>query len=210
MPDQIELGEFDFRDYMAEEVSSEAESTDFYEIVDRQIVFVIDASNSMQGHKIGAINDIVNNAISKLRSYARIKPHSINISVIGYSSRLFRWTHAFVPIENFKYSYVEMVDGLTDINALFQELFELTEHHMHPASKKFVVLFSDGLPTSDYHETRKKWTDTDLYRDIHKIVVAFEDDLSDPQSAEFFIQFADSGTVIPVKNHENLLVLLLN
>lgn len=210
MPDGIELGEFDIRDFMDEKAGSRAEPTVSTETAERQIVFAIDASNSMQGYKIGAVNDIVNNAISKLKSYARIKPHSINISVIGYSSRLFRWTQAFVPIEDFKYSYVETADGLTDINALFQELHELTEKHMHPESKKFVVLFSDGLPTSDYHETRNRWTNTHIYEDIHKIVVAFDEDFNDPQSAEFFRQFTDSGSVIPVKNQEELLASLLS
>lgn len=210
MPDRIELGEFDIRDFMAEETSSEIATTESSEATERQIVFAIDASNSMQGHKIGAVNDIVNNIISKLKSYARTQPLSINISVIGYSSRLFKWTQAFVPIEDFKYSYVEMVDGLTDFNALFQELFELTENHMHPESKKFVILFSDGLPTSDYHEARNKWMNTNMYKDIHKIVVAFDEDLTDPQSAEFFCQFTDSGTVISVKGQENLLASLMN
>ncbi|MCM1104459.1 MAG: VWA domain-containing protein [Clostridium sp.] len=210
MPDKIELGKFDIRDFMNEEATFETEAAVSDETVERQIVFAIDASNSMQGHKIGAVNDIVNNVISKLKSYARTQPHSINISVIGYSSRLFRWTQAFVPIEDFKYSYVEMADGLTDINALFQELFDLTENHMHPESRKFVILFSDGLPTSDYHEMHSKWTNTNMYKDIHKIAVAFDEDLNDPQSSEFFCRFTDSGTVIPVKDQENLLASLLN
>lgn len=210
MPDRIELGEFDIRDFMTEEASSVIEIAESNETAERQIVFAIDASNSMRGHKIGAVNDIVNNVISKLKSYTRTQTRSISISVIGYSSRLFRWTPAFVPVKDFKYSYVEMADGLTDINALFQELFELTENHMHPESKKFVVLFSDGLPTSDYHETWNKWRNTNMYKDIHKIVVVFDDDLTDPQSAEFFRQFVDLGTVISVKDQENLLVSLLN
>ncbi|MCM1060065.1 MAG: VWA domain-containing protein [Eubacterium sp.] len=210
MFDGIELGVFDFDSFMDEETNSEPEQTASIEVVERQIVFAIDASNSMQGHKIGAVNDIVNNVISKLESYGRTQPHSISISVVGYSSRLFRWTNAFVPTEDFKYSYVEMVDGLTDINALFQELFELAEQHMHLSAKKFVVLFSDGLPTSDYHEAQYKWATTDQYKDIYKIAVAFDDDLTDPQSAEFFRQFTDPGTVISVKEQEKLLSILLD
>ena len=210
MFDGVELGEFDINSFMNEEAISEDEQAVSGEAVERQIVFAIDASNSMQGYKIGAVNDIVNNVISKLKSYARTQAHSISISVVGYSSRLFRWTNAFVPIKDFKYSYVEMVDGLTDISALFQELFELTEHHMHPVAKKFVVLFSDGLPTSDYQEAQSKWMTTDQYKDTQKIAVAFDDDLTDPQSAEFFQQFTVTGTVISVKEQEKLLSILLD
>ena len=116
---EFELGEFDLDSFMNESSESESAATSTGEGSSRQIVFVIDASNSMQGHKIGAVNDCVNNIISKLRSLDRSQENAIRISVIGFSTRLFRWTDSFVRASEFKYSYVEMVDGLTDINAAF-------------------------------------------------------------------------------------------
>ena len=146
----IELGEFDLDSFMNESVDSESVAANSGERASRQIVFIIDASNSMQGHKIGAVNDCVNNIVSKLRSLDHNQENHISISVIGFSSRLFRWTDSFVRASKFKYSYVEMTDGLTDINAALQELTVLTNSSMEKKAKKYVVLFSDGLLTDDW------------------------------------------------------------
>jgi uncharacterized protein YegL len=209
MPDAIELGEFDIDSFLQEIDDADSACTDRYESRQIQVVFAIDASNSMQGHKIGAINDCVNNAVSKLRSLDRGKNGAISVSAIGFSGRLFKWTEGFVPAASFKYSYVEMVDGLTNANALFQELASLAETHMVDESDKYVVLFSDGLITEDYRDSLEQWRRVGRYGDIRKIVMAFDDDLSDCQSLDFFHEFADSGMVISMNEQEKLLSELL-
>lgn len=204
----IELGEFDFDSFLKESKDSENATLYAAEGVSRQIIFVIDASNSMQGHKIGSVNDCVNNILSKLKSLDRNQENPISISVIGFSSRLFKWTESFVRASDFKYSYVEMVDGVTDINAALQELIPLT-NSMEKDAKKYVVLFSDGLTTEDCAENLAHWKQAELYPDVVKIAVAFEDDLCDSQSISFFNDFVESGMVIPITDQERLLTVLL-
>lgn len=204
----IELGEFDFDSFMSESADGDSSVVYTGEEASRQIVFVIDASNSMQGHKIGAVNDCVNNILSKLRSLDRNQENPISISVIGFSSRLFKWTDSFVRASDFKYSYVEMVDGVTDINAVLQELITLT-NSMDRNAKKYVLLFSDGLTSEDYTESLSQWTQAESYTEIIKIAVAFDDDLRDPQSVGFFEDFVGSGVVIPITDQEQLLTALL-
>lgn len=205
----IELGEFDLDSFMKESEDSESATVYAGEGTSRQIIFVIDASNSMQGHKIGSVNDCVNNILSKLRSLDRNQRDPIGISVIGFSSRLFKWTESFVRASDFKYSYVEMVDGVTDINAALQELIVLS-NHMEKDTKKYIVLFSDGLTTEDYTENLAYWKQAELYSDIVKIAVAFDDDLRDSQSVSFFKDFVGSGMVIPITDQEQLLTALLS
>lgn len=204
----IELGKFDLDSFMKELEDSESATVNAGEGTSRQIIFVIDASNSMQGHKIGSVNDCVNNILSKLRSLDRNQEDPISISVIGFSSRLFKWTESFVRASDFKYSYVEMVDGVTDINAALQELIVLT-NHMEKDTKKYVVLFSDGLTTEDYTENLAHWKQAKPYSDIVKIAVAFDDDLRDSQSVSFFKDFVGTGMVIPITDQEQLLTVLL-
>lgn len=204
----IELGDFDFDSFMSESADGDSSVVYTGEEASRQIVFVIDASNSMQGHKIGAVNDCVNNILSKLRSLDRNQENPISISVIGFSSRLFKWTDSFVRASDFKYSYVEMVDGVTDINAVLQELITLT-NSMDRNAKKYVLLFSDGLTSEDYTESLSQWTQAESYTEIIKIAVAFDDDLRDPQSVGFFEDFVGSGVVIPITDQEQLLTALL-
>lgn len=208
MVTEIELGEFDLESFMNESEESESATVYAGEGASRQIVFVIDASNSMQGHKIGSVNDCVNNILSKLRSLDRNQEDPISISVIGFSSRLFKWTESFVRASDFKYSYVEMVDGVTDINAALQELIMLT-NNMEKDAKKYVIIFSDGLTTEDYTENLAHWKQAELYSDIVKIAVAFDDDLCDSQSVSFFENFVGSGMVIPITDQERLLSTLL-
>lgn len=204
----IELGEFDLDSFLKESKDNENATIYSEESTLRQIVFVIDASNSMQGHKIGSVNDCVNNILSKLKSLDRNQKNPISISVIGFSSRLFKWTESFVRASDFKYSYIEMVDGITDINAALKELIPIT-NSMEKDAKKYVVLFSDGLTTEDCAENLAHWKQAELYTDVVKIAVAFDDDLRDSQSISFFNDFVGSGMVIPITDQEQLLTALL-
>ncbi len=209
MSDEFELGEFDFADFPQGSDPADVMNPQDRSRSSLQIVFAIDASNSMQGYKIGAVNDCVNNVISKLQSIAHSRGEPIEVSVIGFSTRLFRWTNAFVPVERFDYSYVEMVDGLTNVSAILSELAVLSDNHMDDDSRKFVVLLSDGLPTENYKESLRSWTQTKRYKDTYKIVLAFDDDIADPQSLEFYRDFIDSGSLLGVQEQEELLGLLL-
>lgn len=206
-----ELGEFDLEQFMNQADSSEhlPASAEWNSTV--QIIFAIDASNSMQGFKIGAVNDSVNNVLSKLKSVNKSTAgNRIEVAVIGFASRLFRWTKGFVPVNEFKFSYVEMVDGLTDMKAMLNELIELTNHSIDDTAKKYVILYSDGLSTVDYCEDLRKWAETEQYKSIKKILVAFEDDLEDQQSFEFFKSFIDNGEIIPITDMGKLLTAILD
>ncbi len=121
----IELGEFDLDSFLNDDSSEEISPIRIINNSNRQIIIAVDASNSMQGYKVGAVNDTVNNILSKLKSIGRNQNVAISVAVIGFSSRLFRWTDGFVPVHDFRFSYVESTDGLTDINALFEELVDL-------------------------------------------------------------------------------------
>ena len=210
MIEGIELGDFDLESFMDEAQDADSSIEDIRNDSMRQIVFIIDASNSMQGHKIGAVNDCVNNIISKLKMLDRSQENSVNVSVMGFSTKLFRWSNGFVRASEFKYSYVEMVDGLTDVNAVLQELTDLTNNDMNKKAKKYTVLFSDGLLTEDYSTSLAKWKSTQQYPDIMKIAVAFDEDLQDPQSKDFYQEFVDTGIILPMTKQEELLSILLS
>ena len=210
MIEGIELGDFDLESFMDEAKDADSSIKDIRNDSMRQIVFVIDASNSMQGHKIGAVNDCVNNIISKLKTLDRSQENSVNVSVMGFSTRLFRWTNGFVRASEFKYSYVEMVDGLTDVNAVFQELTDLTNNDMNKEAKKYTVLFFFVLLTEDYSASLAKWKSAQQYSDIMKIAVAFDEDLQDPQSKDFYQKFVDNGIILPMTKQEELLSILLS
>lgn len=209
MIDVSELGEFNLDDFLDEMGGNTSQPESPKRVIKKQVVLALDASNSMHGYKIGAVNDVVNNLITKLKTLDRSSNYSISIHVIGFAARLFRWNGTFVPVSEFQYSYVETADGLTNMKALFEELTNVTDHHMNDDAEKYTVLFSDGLSTEDYVDSANQWKNTGRYKDIHKIAVSFDEDLEDVQSAAFFQDFTHSGPVLPIQDIERLYSLLL-
>lgn len=207
---KYDLGDFDFEGFLENAETLELDTTSPKEAgCERQIVLAIDASNSMRGYKIGSINDYVNNIISKLKTVSHTNGKQLSIAVVGFASKLFRWTNSFVPVAAFQYSYVEMVDGLSNINALLVELNNLTRNQMCQDAQKYVVLFSDGLMTEEYRTSLQEWRQAEQYSDIVKVVVGFDDDLHDEQSVEFFNDFVERGQVLSIKEPDKLLSILL-
>lgn len=207
MIDGFQLGDFDLDSFFEQEEITQTQEKPSEQKY--QLVFAIDASNSMMGYKIGAVNETVNNAISKIKAYSKSQNGNVEVCVIGFSNKLFKWTEGFVPIESFKFSYVEMVDKKTEVSALFEELTNISNESMNIASKKIVIFFTDGLPTCDYSEAIIKWQTSKNYSETFRIAVSFDEDISDPQSKEFLTEFVNGGNILTIKNHEELIKLLL-
>lgn len=203
------LGEFNFDDFLQSAEPADTRNTVVSERDEKRILFAIDASNSMAGYKLGAVNDSVSNAIAKLRSLARGREAAVSVAVIGFSARAFKWTSSYVPVDGFEYSYVEGADGLSDVNSLFRELISIAGEDLEEGTRQIVVLYTDGLPTEDYRESFELWKHTDSYSKTLRVVMAFGTDIDDPQSYDFFRTFADGGMIIDMKNQGELIGALL-
>lgn len=200
--DNFEIGEFNFDDFLSfEEAVSEKTNKC---AVAKKVLFAIDASNSMSGYKIGAVNDTVNNAVSKLKSLQKSSDCEVHVRVIGFSDRLFKWSDDFLPVFEFKYSNIETAGGITDINALFEELIKMADS-VQSDSQYYVFFFTDGLPTSDYAALLKQWLDTSRSKGINSYTVSFEEDIQDEQSYSFLCEFSSSGDVININHSEDIM-----
>lgn len=208
MDDDDILGEFNIDDFLRSAEPADDGNAMMTERNGKRVLFAIDASNSMAGYKLGAVNDSVSNAIAKLRSLARGRGVSLVVAVIGFSERAFKWTSSYVPVDNFEYSYVEEADGLSDMNSLFRELIAIAGEGMERGMRQTVVLYTDGLPTEDCQESFDLWKRTDAYSNTLKVVMAFGADIEDPQSYGFFRMFADGGKIIDMQNQEELIEIL--
>ena len=69
--DITELGEFDLDGFMAGLKDGAETEALTNKVIKKQIILALDASNSMLGYKIGAVNDAVNNLVSKLKTLDR-------------------------------------------------------------------------------------------------------------------------------------------
>ena len=208
MGKDLELGEFDLDCFLNQEECVVVETPKENHLY---VILGIDASNSMRGYKIGAVNDVVNNTISRLKSFDKGADCSVQIAVVGFSERLFRWTNGFVPATDFKFSYVEMVDGKTDICGFIDELVRLTQSvNAGNADHICAILFSDGLPTTDYEQSISAWRSCSNYSKVKRIAVSFDDDIEDSQSREMLEAFANSGIILSIKRQDDILSEILN
>lgn len=202
-----EIGEFDFDSFDIHTADVEIQQSESVTQIHKQIIIAVDASNSMKGYKIGAVNDSINNTVSKLKSLSQGNKSTISVTVIGFSSHIFKWTNTFVPISEFHYSYVEDVDGISDFNGLFSELHRIADQ-LEDDTQKYIILFSDGLSTEDYEDSFRLWSKSKYFHDIEKIIVSFDEDIEDLQSACFFNAFTNNGRIISIKNQEELLLTI--
>jgi uncharacterized protein YegL len=132
--------------------------TDKVEIPRRTMVlfFVIDASGSMDGEKIGAVNTAIDEVIPALHEVSDENADAqIKIAALEFSSGA-RWITANGPVEidQFHWNYID-AGGVTDFGAACKALNEKlsTKGFMNEATGSFapaIFLMSDGEPTDDW------------------------------------------------------------
>ena len=152
------------------------------------LFFLIDTSTSMEGSKIGAVNDAVENVlpmISEISSEnpdAEIRPK---------------------PASDFVWQDVQ-ADGLTSMGEAFQELngrMSAGSFMNGPCYAPVIILLSDGGPTDDYESGLDELKKNKWYRHAIKVAIAIGEDADRDVLAEFT---GSKESVFPVHNIEAL------
>ena len=139
---------------------------DVVEVARRTMVlfFVVDTSGSMEGSKIGTLNQAIEDVIPEIRDISSNNADAqIKIAVLEFSSGA-RWlTPKPVPAEDFNWNYLNAA-GLTDLGEACRMLNEKLSRNafMSEITGSFapaVFLLSDGEPTDDFMEQLDElWT----------------------------------------------------
>lgn len=109
------------------------------------IYFLIDTSGSMEGAKIGALNDAMTNIITELQS----EDVNIDVSVLQYASST-KWMYDHpVPISEFEWENL-YANGMTAMGTACVEIAKTLTDSGNSAS--IVIIISDGYPTDDFEE----------------------------------------------------------
>lgn len=181
---------------------------DVVEVARRTMVlfFVVDTSGSMEGAKIGTLNQAVEDVIPEIRDISADNADAqIKIAVLEFSSGA-RWvTQAPVPADGFDWQYLEAA-GLTDLGDACRELNDKLSRNsfMSDITGSFapaVFLLSDGAPTDNYREGLEKLWENNWFKKAIKVAVAIGDDANLDILAEFT---GTSETVLTVHNPESL------
>jgi len=156
------------------------------------LFFVVDTSFSMEGAKIGALNNAVEEVLPMIGKISQDNNDAeIEIAALQFSSGV-KWSYPNpILAENFSWRNLT-VDGTTDFGAACTELASKLNQNsggfMQSASGSYApvfILLSDGCPTDSYQAPLnnlkgKKWFNAGV-----KIAIAIGDDANKDVLEEF-------------------------
>ncbi|MDR1231170.1 MAG: VWA domain-containing protein [Spirochaetaceae bacterium] len=167
--------------------------TDKVEIPRRTMTlfFVVDASGSMEGSKIGAVNAAIEEVIPALKEVSDENADAqIKVAVLEFSSGV-RWITAGGPVEldQFYWNYMD-AGGVTDLGEACKALNEKlsTKGFMRETTGSFapaIFLMSDGEPTDDWQRGLDQLKQNNWFKAGVKVAVAIGDDANQDVLAAF-------------------------
>ena len=154
------------------------------------LFFIVDASGSMDGAKMGTLNSAIEEVIPEIRKISvENADAAIKIAVLEFSSGT-RWiTPAPMDAEDFTWSFLT-ADGLTDFGAACKQLNEKLSRKafMSDVAGSFapaIFLLSDGEPTDEYSSELSKLKENNWFKKAIKVAVAIGEDANKAVLAEF-------------------------
>jgi uncharacterized protein YegL len=167
--------------------------TDKVEIPRRTMTlfFVIDASGSMDGAKIGSVNTAIEEVIPAIREVSDANADAqIKIAALEFSSGA-RWLTPAGPVavEQYHWDFIQ-AGGVTDMGEAFKELDAKlsAKGFMQEATGSFapaIFLLSDGEPTDDWRSGLAVLKHNNWFKASVKAAVAIGDDANKDVLKEF-------------------------
>lgn len=165
------------------------------------IYFLLDISGSMEGSKIGALNDSMVNIIVELQEKAKNNQITIEASVLSFS-RSVTWMYDNpINIIDFEWKPLK-ANGMTSLGKACCELANKLESSNESPNDISIILISDGCPTDDYDEGIFMLAKSNKFINSTKYAVALGDD-ADMTSLTRFVN--DSTNIYFENNADHLL-----
>ena len=178
------------------------------------LFFLIDTSGSMEGNKIGAVNDAIPNVLPLLKEIQENNPDAeIKVAALEFSSGV-NWLYDEPKLaEDFIWQDVA-AGGLTSLGQACIELeSKLSTSHGYMTKSETgsgyyapaIILLSDGGPTDDFQSGLKKLKDNNWCKKAIRIAIAIGDDADKDVLKDFT---GSSEAVITVHNIEALKMII--
>ncbi len=181
---------------------------DVVEVARRTMVlfFLVDTSGSMEGAKIGTLNQAIEDVIPEIRDISGNNADAeIKIAVLDFSKGA-KWITPYpIPAEDYEWTFLD-AGGLTDFGQACRELNEKLSRNafMSDVTGSFapaIFLLSDGAPTDDYNDELDKLWQNNWFKKAIRVAVAIGDDANKKILAKFT---GNSESVLSVHNPEAL------
>lgn len=113
---------------------------------------LLDTSGSMEGAKIGALNDAMSNIVAELKQISSSNNQLIDIAVLSFGKEA-KWMHNHpINVEDFIWCQLS-AGGMTPLDKACVELnLALMSDYQKHDDEIYIILLSDGCPTDDYDE----------------------------------------------------------
>ena len=171
------------------------------------LFFLIDTSGSMEGNKIGAVNDAVVNVLPMLNDISETNPDAeIKVAALEFSSGV-NWLYDEPKLAKDFIWQDGTAGGLTSLGGACAELASKLSRNggfMQSASGSFapaIILLSDGGPTDNYEVGLAKLQSNNWFKSAIKIAIAIGDDADKDVLKQFT---GNSEAVITVHNIDAL------
>lgn len=171
------------------------------------LFFMIDTSGSMEGSKIGSVNDAIEHVLPMLGEISDENPDAeIRVAALEFSTGT-RWLYDEPKLAgDFIWQPVK-AEGLTSLGEACQELNKKLSRNggfMSSPSGCFapaIILLSDGGPTDNFEAGLKALQTNSWYKNAIKVAIAIGDDADKDVLKEFT---GSNEAVITVHNIEAL------
>ncbi len=146
------------------------------------LIFLVDTSGSMEGEKMGQVNDTIENILPEIGEISSTNADAeIKIAVLEFSSGI-EWMYPEpISAEDFTWQNLE-AGGLTSMGEAFKELntkLSQTTGFMKEAAGSFapaIIMLSDGEPTQEYKHALEKLKANNWFKAAIKVAISIGDD----------------------------------
>lgn len=165
---------------------------DVVEVARRTMVlfFVVDTSGSMEGAKIGTLNQAIEDIIPEITDISENNADAeIKVAVLEFSNGAKWITPTPIPAQDFTWAYLNSC-GMTDFGEACKELNEKLSRNsfMSDITGSFapaIFLLSDGAPTDNYQPNLEALQQNNWFKKAIKVAVAIGSDANKDVLAEF-------------------------
>lgn len=154
------------------------------------LFFMVDASGSMSGSKMGTLNSAVEEVIPEIRRVSGENADAvIKIAALRFASGAQWITPAPMDADDFTWSHIE-ADGVTDFGEACRQLNEKLSRSafMSDVAGSYapaIFLLSDGEPTDEYQKELSKLWENNWFKKAIKVAIAIGDDANKDVLKEF-------------------------
>jgi uncharacterized protein YegL len=160
---------------------------------------LLDTSGSMEGAKIGALNDAMSNILVTLQGAAFDgKQIELNVMTFGKTAK---WMYDS-PKSVMDFGWKELhANGMTPLGLACEELNKALNTYISLGDKVGIILLSDGCPTDDYESGLSVLSSNAIFTESYRFALGIGDNADIPSLRRFVI---DDNHIFVLNNVDSL------